>query len=426
MNAHRLQETPRLLAPYDPNSVTASAADQKALYGRRFLLVTMPFGSFGRQLRDALKAMGAEIVDRMIFNAGDALNWSGAGKTRFTGSAADWQAQFPQIAGAYTDIVIFGESGPYNQAVINLAKTIPARLWVLENGYFRPDWITLERDGVNAHSSLPRNADGYGEPVPEMAVSQSVGLILPYHVLNISLYHLIQLVGNWRYPRYRNPYVVPAWLQCASHIQRYLRLTFRKTVSYEADALRQKGRFFLVCLQRDGDNQLLRYSPYADNASFIAAVMDSFAQHAPKTARLVFKNHPLDPGLTDFNALVATLSGERGLGQRVDFIDGGNLADICRASDGMVVNNSSAALSALGFGTPVKVLGKAFFDFEGLTCQSALDDFWNDPTPADPDLFKRFRAHVLAKAQINGNFHEPRAIRRTAYAVAGRFALLDS
>ena len=37
------------------------------------------------------------------------------------------------------------------------------------------------------------------------------------------------------------------------------------------------------------------------------------------------------------------------------------LSQLCRASKGMVVNNSTAALSALGFGAPVKVLGKAFF-----------------------------------------------------------------
>jgi capsular polysaccharide export protein len=29
----------------------------------------------------------------------------------------------------------------------------------LREGYFRPNWITLERDGTNAFSSLPREAD---------------------------------------------------------------------------------------------------------------------------------------------------------------------------------------------------------------------------------------------------------------------------
>jgi capsular polysaccharide export protein len=83
-----------------------------------------------------------------------------------------------------------------------------------------------------------------------------------------------------------------------------------------------------------------------------------------------------------------------------------------------VVNNSSAALAALGFGTPVKVLGRAFFDFEGLTHQGPLSGFWTRPTPPDGDLFLRFRAEVIARTQINGNFESPRWRVRTARAVA--------
>ena len=322
-------------------------------------------------------------------------------------------------------MVIFGESGPYNQTVSTLAKSIPARLWVLENGYFRPDWITLEQNGVNASSQLPRTREGYDPPVPELEVSHSVGRILPYHVLNISVYHVVQLLGGWRYRNYRNPYTVPAWLQCVSHVQRYFKLAFRSVKAVDADTLAARGPFFIACLQREGDNQLLRYSKLADNTAFIAKVISSFADHAPEGTRLVFKNHPLDPGLVDFRAVVRNLAGARNIGSRVVFVDGGNLADMCRASSGMVVNNSSAALSALGFGTPVKVLGEAFFNFAGLTDQKSLDAFWASPAKVDKDLFKRFRAHVISKSQINGNYHEPRAIKRTAWAIAAALGRLE-
>lgn len=414
-----------MLAPYDPDQAKIAQGDAKILQGRKFLLVTLPFGPFGRHLRHALFGLGAEVVDRIAFNAGDELAWRGAGLRRFKGSSADWRRQFPDIAGDYTDVVIFGESGPYNQTVSTLAKSIPARLWVLENGYFRPDWITLEQNGVNASSQLPRTREGYDPPVPELEVSHSVGRILPYHVLNISVYHVVQLLGGWRYRNYRNPYTVPAWLQCVSHVQRYFKLAFRSVKAVDADTLAARGPFFIACLQREGDNQLLRYSKLADNTAFIAKVISSFADHAPEGTRLVFKNHPLDPGLVDFRAVVRNLAGARNIGSRVVFVDGGNLADMCRASSGMVVNNSSAALSALGFGTPVKVLGEAFFNFAGLTDQKSLDAFWASPAKVDKDLFKRFRAHVISKSQINGNYHEPRAIKRTAWAIAAALGRLE-
>ncbi|KAK0330989.1 hypothetical protein LTR94_030665, partial [Friedmanniomyces endolithicus] len=194
---------------------------------------------------------------------------------------------------------------------------------------------------------------------------------------------------------------------CVGHIRRYFGLMVRGSADDDIDQVAARGPFFLACLQRVGDAQLLRYSRYADNTAFLAETLSSFAAHAPKSARLVVKNHPLDPGTVNLRAVTRRLAVERGLLGRVDFIDGGNLAQLCRASRGMVVNNSSAALSALGFQTPVKVLGDAFFNFDGLTDQQSMDGFWSAPQAPDAALFTRFRAHVLTQSQVNGNYHEP-------------------
>lgn len=358
----------------------------------------------------------------MIFNAGDASNWGAADGVRFDERASLWPARLLKLAREFTDLVVFGEGGPYNQGVLSQTERLDCAVWVLENGYFRPDWVTVERNGVNASSALPREAAAYGAPTPPLPVTRTIGKILPHHVINISVYHVVASLGAPLYPRYRSPYTVPAWRQCAGHISRYVQLTFQGRRQSDAEAIRARGPFFIACLQREGDAQLLRYSRFADNAGFLAELMDSFARHAPKDRRLVVKNHPLDPGLINLAAVTRRLAAERGLSARVDFIDGGNLAQLCRASCGMVVNNSSAALSALGFHTPVKVLGQAFFDFEGLTDQQPLNGFWTAPVAADAELFTRFRAHVIARSQVNGNYHEPRAMVWTAAAIADVFA----
>jgi capsular polysaccharide export protein len=414
-----------LLASLDPDYPEAPASeavtvDATGLTGRRFLIVTAPFGPFGRVLAETLRARGAE-VSRILLNAGDLLYWRGPGGIKFKGGAGRWPERLEELAPGYTDIVVFGEGGAYNQAVLRDVHRFDATVWVLENGYFRPDWVTVEKNGVNASSNLPRTAVAYDPPTPEIPVTRQVGKALPHHVLNISLYHLIQLPGRWLFPRYIAPYTVAPWLQCAGHIRRYFGLAFQYPNACDPKALARKGPYFIACLQREGDAQLLRYSPFADNTAFMAEVMTSFAAHAPANARLIVKNHPLDPGLVDLNRITSRLAVDRGLQDRVDFIDGGNLAQLCRASNGMVVNNSSAALSALGFHTPVKVLGQAFFDFDGLTDQKPLDAFWSKPAIPDPDLFQRFRAHVIARTQINGNYHEPRAMRPTAQAIVGVF-----
>ena len=420
-----LRKSTGLLASLDPDYPEAPAPVQvgartAGLTGRRFLIVTAPFGPFGRVLAEALRSRGAD-VSRMLFNAGDVLYWRGPGAIHFKDRATQWPDRLKALLPSYTDVIVFGEGGPYNQAVLRDAATLGVRVWVLENGYFRPDWITVERNGVNSSSALPRHRLAYEPPIPETPVTRPVGRILPYHVLNISAYHLIQLPGRWLFPRYVAPYTQAPWLQCAGHIRRYFGLAFQSRARSDADVIARRGPFFIACLQREGDAQLLRYSRFADNTAFLAEVMNSFAEHAPPEARLVVKNHPLDPGLIDLAKITRVLAEERGLADRVDFIDGGNLAQLCRASMGMVVNNSSAALSALGFQTPVKVLGQAFFDFEGLTDQQPLDAFWSAPSTPDKDLFTRFRAHVIARSQVNGNYHEPHAIIPTANGIADVF-----
>jgi capsular polysaccharide export protein len=450
------------------------------LKNRRILIVSAPFGPFSRVLAGELEAGGA-WVRRMLFNIGDVVYWRRDGGLTFDGDVGDWPAHLADLVVTHglTDLILFGEGGPYNQAVLSRAEALKAlaaeavaraqaasdrvasvsalepsraqaasdrvasvsalepsraqaasdrvasvsalRIWVLENGYFRPDWVTVEQDGVNARSSLARHRAAYDPPIPEIVPARPVGRALPHHVANISLYHFLQfLVRPFVFRRYAQPYTAPAWLQCAGHIRRYFGLMLARRSENEVRVIRARGPFFLACLQREGDAQLLRYSTYADNTAFLAEVMTSFARHAPAEARLVVKNHPLDPGLVDLRRITRVLAMDRGLTGRVDFIDGGNLAQLCRASNGMVVNNSSAALSALGFKTPVKVMGQAFFDIEGLTHQDPLDTFWTRQTPPDTDLFTRFRAHVIARTQVNGNYHEPRALKPTAKAIAKR------
>ena len=409
-----------MLATTDPEPSIRDAGGP-TLAGRRFLIVTAPFGPFAARLADAIEARGGTVA-RMIFNAGDLLSWRRPNGRLFRGGPDDWAAQLPELTAGFSDLVIFGEGGPYNHAVVACAKSRPARLWVLENGYFRPDWITLEQGGVNACSNLPRDRAGYDDPVATPEPPRPVGRILPYHVFNISLHHLVQVPGRLLFPRYAPAYTAPAWLQCAGHIGRYVRGLAASPGQEDARKIAARGAYFLVCLQREGDTQLLRYSGLPDNAAFLARVMTSFARSAPAGARLVVKNHPLDPGLLDLRRVTRSLAVERGLASRVDFIDGGQLSDLCRKSRGLVVNNSSAALSALGFDTPVKVMGQAFFDFDGLTDQRPIDEFWRSPTPPDPALFRRFRATVITRTQINGSYHAPAAIRWTAARVAEIFA----
>ena len=395
--------------------------DRDALAGRRFLIASAPFGPFSTDLAAAIETSGG-AVRRLILNMGDRLDWRRSGGRVHRESLDVFQAALPEWIGEFTDVIVFGDTSPHARAVLAEARRRGLATWILENGYFRPDWITLERQGVNAEGCSPADPEAYAEVEAREPRPVPVGRILPWHVTHISLYYFIELIGRRAFPHFRPEYDPPPWRQAFGHMARAL--TTRRTVTRKRIRTLLKGDlpFVLVCLQRDGDSQLLRHSTLSTNGAFLARVLDSFATHAPPELHLVVKGHPLDAGVTDMESTTMRLAEARGAADRVHYLDGGALADLCRASKGLVVNNSSAALSALGFGTPVKVLGDAFFNMEGLTDCRPLDQFWSAPRPPDPLLFARFRTWVIDNTQINGGFHGPAVRRATAMALARRFA----
>ena len=111
----------------------------------------------------------------------------------------------------------------YSAQAVAAAKEVGARTWILENGYNRPDWITLEPGGVNAHSTISRDAKDYDhvEIDPSAVEPPRIGRITPYHVVNITSYFTGVVLGWLTFPTYRFPYAVRLWPQIFGHLRRF-------------------------------------------------------------------------------------------------------------------------------------------------------------------------------------------------------------
>lgn len=391
---------------------------------RRFLFVTLPAGPFGNHLDRALRARGATAA-RVVMNGGELFDWVGGDTAWFKGprdSFAPWVAQRLK-SGGFTDVVVFNDVNPYSQETLHAARELGLHTWILENGYQRPDWITLETEGVNARSGLPRDPtayDGADELTPPEE-GAPIGAITPYHAFNtINHYTQMVLLSPWM-RGYRYPFTVTIWGQIVGHTWRYWvwRWT-RKAREQEAERVAKMTPYFLVTLQREGDSQLMVHSDLKTNEAFMELVIESFAAHAPEGVRLVIKNHPLDPGLSNLERLAFRIAARHGVQHRLSFLEGGGFAALARASIGVVAVNSTAALAAVGFGTPVKLLGRAFFDLPGLIDQQPLESFWKAPAAPDADFFHRFRRRMSVQTQIFGSYHAPKAMEPTADRLAER------
>jgi capsular polysaccharide export protein len=388
---------------------------------RHFLLVSAPFGPFAREVGNALTARGVRC-SRVILNAGDLLDWGRNDAFVFRGRREDWRQWLLRLVAreSVTDLVAYGDSSAYAVAAIEQARAIGLRIHVLEQGYFRPDWITLERDGVNANSRLPRDPAWHLEQAQDAPASgeEVVGRAMPAAVGWIIRYHVAAYLGSPFFPRFRMGYSRSAILQALGHSVRF----FFRDALVHGHAERRKRLMagdhplFLVLLQRPGDSQLWRHSDFESTADFLEAVVTSFATHAPADAMLMVRPHPLDPGIEPHESVLNGIAEREGVRDRVAFVDDGKLHEILPRIAGAVCVNSTAGLAAIEFDRPTVVLGRAIYDMPGLTHQGGLDSFWRAPQAPSAKLYNAFRRVVLGTTQVNGAFATPRG---RALAVPG-------
>ncbi|MDE2355293.1 MAG: capsular biosynthesis protein, partial [Alphaproteobacteria bacterium] len=283
----------------EPATSAAPGAAAAPAIARRFLIVTAPFNAFARELAQALRAKGI-TVERVLLNAGDWLYWGWRDAIAYRGRVKDWEAWIGrQIRDrGVTDIITFGDTTHYASAALRAARALGVETHIFEEGYFRPNWITLERDGINALSSLPRDPAWYAAhplasvPEPDGQIGPAVGAM----VRQMSAYHIVMMLGALAFPHFRTGYQDGVFAQGVGHVFRYggAGLAAGRNKRALARALASSGKVFLVLLQRPGDSQLRIHSPFDHVVTFIRDVMTSFASNAPPDARLLIRPHPLD------------------------------------------------------------------------------------------------------------------------------------
>jgi capsule polysaccharide modification protein KpsS len=211
----------------------------------------------------------------------------------------------------------------------------------------------------------------------------------------------------WLYPGYRHHKRLNAFYEAFAGVLsflRWLRYSLTERALLRRLERRWLGKFFLVALQVHDDFQI-KNSRFEGVPEFIREVVRSFAEHAPKDQRLVFKHHPLDRGYRDYGPLLRALAHTHGLGNRLLYVHDLHLPTLLRCARGCVVLNSTVGLSALFHGTPVKVLDSAVYDIPGLAVQLSLDEFWSAEVEVDAVAYHRLRAFMLRENQGNGSFY---------------------
>lgn len=380
---------------------------------RRVLLLQGPNGPFFARLRDYLSGRGSYVV-KVNFNGGDDFFYRSGDIVRFTDPMVLWEATLRRllVERHIEAIVVFGSSRRQHRIAARVAESIGMPFWVFEEGYVRPDYITLEEGGVNADS-----------PLSDVAMTDLPATTLPakprrfaHAFRNMALvsfwYFVGGMLGARRYPNYRHH--KPFGLH---ELVLWSRAWYRKYLyRWQERGVRQRllksdhPHFFMVALQVHNDSQIRVHSPWRRMEEFIEWTIHSFAMDAPADSLLVVKHHPMDRGHTNYAAVVAASAARFGVTARVVYIHDAHLPSLLHRCLGLVTINSTSGLQALFHRVPVIALGRCFYAKPGLTFQGSLSTFWNNPGAVDMSVFTRFRNYLVRNSQINASFYADDAL----------------
>ncbi len=381
---------------------------------RRLLFIGAPFGPFFRRIAKELE-LRKSVVWRACFTGGDLLDTAARNRVIFQGKNEEWPAFITEFmkSNHIDGIVTFNDALPRNMAALQCAEKLGISRYVLENGYLRPHWITLERDGVNGHSPLPRDPAYYETKKTINRSYTAFKFRMRPHVINTIKYFIASVALSPFIKFDKSYYGTSIWKQARGYLREYYwRLTHKEDDTVERiDKLNHaETKVFSFLLQKPGDLQLVVHSKHGGNNGFVKEVIESFAKNAPKPSILIIKQHPLDYGIEKTPKMVRALIRDLKLEDRVFFLRKTSIDIVLKQTDGMVTINSTGGLAAIDNGLPVICLGTAFYDMKGLTFQDGLDRFWSECIAPDADWVAKFISYLKKTSQLNGGFHTREAL----------------
>jgi len=376
-----------------------------------FLFLQGPASFFSRHFASYLEQQGADCL-RINFSFSDWVCWLGKPSVNFRGTLGQW----PDFLRRYvkqnhvTTILYYADCFPYHREARKIADEVGIDAVAYENGYLRPNWLTMEKGGMAGFSHFPADADeilSKGEHLPEVESRKLPSVSFWGEAFWEVAYHMGNYVFHWAFHNFESDKYYNPFIDYLSIIPRLLRSG--KSSAYADQAIDQLIEtdtvFWLFPMQMQNDYQLRIHSPFDHQSEAMEQIIKNFSQYAGEDDKLVIKIHPMDNGMEPWQKLLAELSNQYDVDGRVVFLDGGNLQKLINHSKGVITINSTVGLHALQAMKPVYVLGCAVYDIKGLSSQQTLAEFFQAPTHPDEKLLDAFVKLLAASIQVKGNFY---------------------
>lgn len=373
----------------------------------RLLLLQGPFGGFSKHAIKNLSASGNKVF-KISFNGGDYLS-GGAFGDKFTQPPHKFRLYLKNYIkqNSIEGVILFGDCRFYHRIAVRLCNKMSIPIAALEEGYLRPNYITVESDGLNANSKA-----NFLEPVEEPKLltdfndSHKTKNLLLTKTPHVILYYIAKfLMRPWfiYYKHHRSYSIFKETFYWVRSARRRMLTSFREQKDIRKITAQP---YFFVPLQVHNDSQIIYHSDFESIEAFIDEVVSSFARFAPPDTALVLKHHPQDLGFKKYSKYIKELATHYNIVNRVVVLNDFSVPNLLRYCEGCVTINSTVGLSALIHSKPVIALGSCFYDLKGITHGEGLDRFWSHPEASKEDLKRTFFHNIRVKTQVNGSYYD--------------------
>jgi len=378
--------------------------------GKKILLLQGPMGMFFRDLDRLFRIYGATTF-RIGFNAGD---WIFANKDHYIPykEPIDRWKDFIEnffLQNQIDKVFLLGDCRSYQRIAIEVAQILHIEIYVFEEGYVRPNYVTLEKWGVNNFSLISREREFYSTLSEDEYIHKEDLPTNPSFIkmaVSASIYYLFAYFGKFRYPYYTHHRELHPFKEFFYGIRNLYRKYLYKVLEYKKQDDIIKKKFFFVPLQTHNDFQLKTHSSFNTIEEFIKIVITSFANaNLDDDIYLILKHHPMDRGRKNYTKYIKNLSKQLGVAKQIIVVYDLHLPTLLSHTMGTITINSTVGLQALYHNSPVKVLGNAIYDIDGLCDKQCLDGFWKSPLKPNLELFEKFRGYLINNTQVNCSFY---------------------
>lgn len=382
-----------------------------SLKDKKILFLQGPMGLFFKKLDSNFRKKGANTY-KICFNMGDQFFSHKDNVIPFRDTPKAWPAFIENFLqeNQIDKIFLFGDCRYYQRIARSIAFEKDIDVFVFEEGYLRPHYITLEKFGVNGFSHLSKEALFYQSlPVVNVPLPRHANQSKTNMVLSAAFYYAASNLFSKKYPYYVHHREFSAMKELWHGLRGVFRkILYRFTEKSYLPLITGKlsKKYYFVPLQTHNDFQILQHSTYRSIEKFIIEVLESFARHAPKNTYLVFKHHPVDRGRKNYTSFITDQAKLLDIDKRILTIHDVYLPSCLKHAMGTITINSTVGLTSIADGIPTLTLGDAVYDIKGLTNKgTSLKKFWNQHKKPDAELYKKFKQYLIQTTQLNGSFY---------------------